>query len=263
MIDDEDAGLVQGARLGVVQAALLPEDAGITGWSVAHAWRAAADVSGDLTGFSVASDGRSATVTLGDVMGKGVPAGLLAALLLGSLDVLGPESPAVAVDGAENAVRRRLERASAFATLFHGRVRLGDGALEFVDAGHGFAAIGRRGGGERIRSTDLPIGLQPRGFPRMPRHAVLEPGDVLLVASDGILELPGATFATLTGLAAELTGDAPLEPRLGAFMQGVGTDIDDDLTLLAVRRDDPTAGDRAEAVTETTIPSTADGGRGR
>ncbi|QKS21654.1 SpoIIE family protein phosphatase [Curtobacterium sp. Csp1] len=138
--DDEDAGLDQASRLRTVQAALLPDGRAGTGWSAAHVARAAAGVSGDLAQCATAPDGRSLVVTVGDVMGKGVPAGLLAAHLLGALDALVRETPGVAVEGAEG-------------------LRLADGALEFVDAGHGFAAIARTDGStRRIPSADLPIG---------------------------------------------------------------------------------------------------------
>lgn len=236
--DDEEAGLDQASRLRTVQAALLPDGRAGTGWSAAHVARAAAGVSGDLAQCATAPDGRSLVVTVGDVMGKGVPAGLLAAHLLGALDALVRETPGVAVEGAEGAVRGRLERASAFATLFHARLRLADGALEFVDAGHGFAAIARTDGStRRIPSADLPIGLQPRGFPRLPRHDALGPGDVLLVASDGILELPDADFETLTALARRLVDAPALDDTLRAFLDDVPAVVGDDLTVLAVRRD--------------------------
>lgn len=236
--DDEDAGLDRDSRLRAVQAALLPGATSTPGWTAAHVWRAAADVSGDLADVAVGLDGRTATITLGDVMGKGVPAGLLAAHLLGTMDALAREAPAVAVEGAENAVRPRLERAAAFATLFHARIRLHDGSVEFVDAGHGFAAIARADGETaRIPSVDLPIGLQPRGFARLPRHLDLGPGDVLVVASDGILELPTASFGTLTELAARLVRDPSLAEGLQAFLTTVPETIGDDLTIVAVRRD--------------------------
>ncbi|WP_022903782.1 PP2C family protein-serine/threonine phosphatase [Curtobacterium sp. B8] len=243
LYDDEDAGLDQTARLRSVQAAFRPVPVDTTGWTSASASRAAAGVSGDLAEIVVAPDGRSATLTLGDVMGKGTPAGLLAANLLGALDALARENPAVAVEGAENAVRARFERASAFATLFHARVRLADGAVEFVDAGHGFAAIGHADGRtERIASVDLPIGLQPRGFARLPRHVDLGPGDVLVCASDGILELPDATFDTLTDLAARLVAVPTLTDGLAAFMASAPERVDDDLTLVALRREHGGAG---------------------
>lgn len=236
--DDEDAGLDQTVRLRTVLAALQPAAVDANGWTAAYSSRAAAGVTGDLADIAVAPDGRSATLTLGDVMGKGTPAGLLAANLLGALDALARENPAVAVEGAENAVRARFERASAFATLFHARVRLVDGAVEFVDAGHGFAAVGHVDGRtQRIASVDLPVGLQPRGFARLPRHVDLGPGDVLLCASDGILELPDATFHTLTDLASGLVSVADLADGLAAFMASAPEAVDDDLTLVAIRRE--------------------------
>lgn len=252
--DDEDAGLDRDGRLRAVQAALLPRTtATIAGWTAAHVWRAASDVSGDLADVSVGPDGRTATITLGDVMGKGVPAGLLAAHLLGTIDALAREAPAVTVEGAENAVRSRLERAAAFATLFHARIRLHDGSVEFIDAGHGFAAVAHAGGETvRIPSVDLPVGLQPRGFARLPRHLDLSPGDVLVVASDGILELPGASFGTLTDLAARLAHERSLAQGLRAFLRTVPETISDDLTIVAIRRDPV----RDQAPTD---PSTTDG----
>ncbi|MCJ1715792.1 PP2C family protein-serine/threonine phosphatase [Curtobacterium sp. VKM Ac-2922] len=240
VFDDEADGLDLdlAVRLQVVQSALLPLTGAVQGWSAAHAWRAAAGLSGDFAEWCVADDGRTATATVGDVMGKGTPAALLATHIAGALATQRHEVPAVAVDAAETAVRDRLERASAFATLFHGRLRFTDGAVDFIDAGHGFAAIGHAAGdAEHIRSADLPVGLQPRGFPRMPRRVDIGPGDVLLIASDGILELPGATFDTLTELATELTRVPTLDDGLGDFVGAVGGRVDDDLTLLAIRRD--------------------------
>lgn len=235
--DDEAAGLDDDSRLTVVQTALHPIEDESAEWSMGVCWRAAAEISGDLANWATSPDGRFLTVTLGDVMGKGAPAGLLAAHLLGALDALERESPAVATDGAETAIRGRLERASAFATLFHGRLQLCDGALEFVDAGHGFAAIGRRDGeAERITSTDLPIGLQPSGMPRLPRHRMIGAGDVLLLASDGLLELPNASFDTLTTLAQHLARCDDIAEAFSDVVRAAPAVLEDDLTLLAVRR---------------------------
>lgn len=237
LADDEDAGLDPGDRLRAVLESLRP-GAGVAGsWAVSAHGRSADAISGDLVNWTLSADGTHLSVTLGDVMGKGAPAGLLAAHLLGALDSLEREKPAAAVEGAENAIRKRLERSSSFATLFHGRLRLSDGALEFVDAGHGFAAIGRREGtAERIVSADLPIGLQPPGAPRLPRRRTVDPGDVLVIASDGILELPDASFDTLTALATRLTRSDDLDEDLRSFVRTAPTDLDDDLTLVAVRR---------------------------
>lgn len=236
-LDDEDAGLDPGDRLRAVLDSLRPGAREAATWAVSAHGRSADTISGDLVNWTLSADGSYLSITLGDVMGKGTPAGLLAAHLLGAFDALEREKPAAAVEGAEHAIRKRLERSSAFATLFHGRLRLSDGALEFVDAGHGFAAIGRWDGpAERIVSADLPIGLQPIGVPRLPRRHRVDAGGVLLIASDGILELPGASFDTLTTLATQLTRSDDLDADLLSFLRAAPEVLDDDLTLIAVRR---------------------------
>ncbi|MBF4588449.1 SpoIIE family protein phosphatase, partial [Curtobacterium sp. VKM Ac-2887] len=62
------------------------------------------------------------------------------------------------------------------------------------------------------------------------------PGELLLIVTDGLFELPGATIDTLTQLATNLRTAPDLQLALTAFMEAAGPDLDDDTTLTAIRR---------------------------
>ncbi|MEN0101481.1 MAG: PP2C family protein-serine/threonine phosphatase [Curtobacterium sp.] len=235
--DDEDdsSGF---SWVNAVQRAMWPAPTALPGYTIATTARSAREISGDLSDVAVDHERGYATITVGDVMGKGIASGVLAANLLGGLEVFRHEPPGEAVDAAETATRRHFERASAFATLFHARLRCRDGRIEFVDAGHGLTAHAHTSGtAERIPSADFPIGLQPAGMPRLPRILHLAPGELLLIVSDGLFELPGATMQTLTQLATNLRTAPDLQHVLSDFLEAAGSNLDDDTTLTAIRRD--------------------------
>lgn len=220
-----------------VERAMRPAPAVLDEYAIATTARSARGISGDLSDVTVDSQRGYAAGTVGDVMGKGLASGVLAANFFGSLEVFHQEPPGEAVDTAETATRDHFERASAFATLFHPRLRFRDGRVEFVDAGHGLTAHAHASGAaERIPSADFPIGLQPGGIPRLPRILHLAPGELLLIVSDGLFELPGATLDTLTQLAVDLRTAPDLQLVLITFLEAAGDELDDDTTLTAIRR---------------------------
>ncbi|WIE74207.1 PP2C family protein-serine/threonine phosphatase [Curtobacterium sp. MCJR17_020] len=234
---DDEHGMSGAYWVDAVARAMRPAPAVLDEYTIATTARSARGISGDLSDVAVDEKRGYATITVGDVMGKGLASGVLAANLLGSLEVFRQEPPGEAVDAAETATRDHFERASAFATLFHARLRFRDGRIEFVDAGHGLTAHAHTSGAvERIPSADFPIGLQPAGMPRLPRILHLAPGELLLIVSDGLFELPGATIDTLTQLATNLRTAPDLQLALSAFMKAAGPNLDDDTTLTAIRR---------------------------
>lgn len=235
--DDDEHDGAGSYWIDAVQRAMRPAPAVLAGYTIATTARSARGISGDLSDVTVDSQRGYATITVGDVMGKGLASGVLAANLLGGLEVFHHEPPGEAVDAAETATRDHFERASAFATLFHARLRFRDGRVEFVDAGHGLTAHAHTSGvTERIPSRDFPIGLQPAGMPRLPRIRYLAPGELLLIVSDGLFELPGASMHTLTQLAGELRTIVDLQLALTEFLDAAGPNLDDDTTLTAIRR---------------------------
>ena len=89
-----------------------------------------------------------------------------------------------------------------------------------------------------LRSLDLPLGLHPAGMPRAAGSLVLRPGDVLIVVSDGALELWDSTLASLSRLGALYRES----PDVATFLQRVRArvaehDPGDDLTVVVVARE--------------------------
>ena len=125
-----------------------------------------------------------------------------------------------------------------FVTMLPARLDPETGDVEYVDAGHGLALIIQASGKtQRLVSRDLPIGAMT-GDSWETRHVHLEPGDTLLVVSDGILDLfPDAWAAVRAGIA--LSADVPDANEMARRIAGIGGGVPlaDDITALVVRRD--------------------------
>lgn len=224
-------------RLRAVLAGLEPSRVTVPGYRVAGMSVPHGVVSGDLHEWHRSGDGL--VVTLADVMGKGMSAGLLAANIRGALLARGDERPDTAVAGLEAQVAPELSRAESFATLFHGRLEPSTGHLDFVDAGHGLVLHLRADGSEEVlRSFDLPLGLHPAGLARTTGALDLGVGDVLVLVSDGALELWDSTLASLSRLGELYRGAADVDEFLGRVRaRSVEHDPGDDLTVVVVARD--------------------------
>ena len=178
-----------------VQASLLPSRPIRVGeWDVDGLCLPAMAVGGDFYDYEVT--GGVLHVSLGDVMGKGTPAALIAAGVRSALR--GTEAAAAAgVDLGVTVTRTArtlsddLERTESFVTLFEAVIDLDEGEVRYVDAGCGLALVARNDGSvEPLRSTDGPIGLWPDDHWSEHRTR-LEPGERLVVVSDGVLDLVG------------------------------------------------------------------------
>lgn len=234
-----ERALAQGLRqdrLQEVVAALTPTPTVAGGYRITAVTVPYGDVSGDVHDWSVV-DGHL-SLTLADVMGKEQPAGLLAAGIRAALRQHRSVDAVTALAGAEPALSEDLVHASAFATLFHARVALDTGAVEMVDAGHGLAVHVVAAGGQRIlRSHGLPLGLHPTGAPRTPGRIVLEPGDALVVASDGVLDLGDGTIDTLGDLALTFRRARSTESFLETVRLRAAERGEDDVTVVVLTRD--------------------------
>ncbi|OIH98241.1 MULTISPECIES: PP2C family protein-serine/threonine phosphatase [unclassified Curtobacterium] len=225
-------------RLRSVLTGFEPDAIDVPGYRLAGMSVPHGVVSGDFHDWHRSGDD-SVHLTVSDVMGKGMSAGLLAATIRGGLLARGDTAPDVAVAELEAQVAPELSRAESFATMFHGRLTPSTGRLDFTDAGHGLVLQLRDDGAERVlRSSDLPIGLHPVGIERASGSLVLRPGDVLIIVSDGALELWDSTLASLTELGALYRQS----PDIPAFLQrvrerAVEHDPGDDLTVVVVARD--------------------------
>src|SRR3954463_15429034 len=191
------------------------------------------------------ADGR-VIVTIGDVAGKGSPAALLMALLLAVLRTLVDEQlEARALMARLNTQISRHTPGSRFITLFYGVYTPSTGALTYVNAGQNPPLLRRVDGSvERLCGTGIALGM----FELSTYDAVetrVEPGDVLLMYSDGITEAEdpsGQPFEEigLERFVAAHGGDSPaiLAPAILRAVEAHAREsrFTDDLTVLILKR---------------------------
>ncbi|HUC42949.1 MAG TPA: PP2C family protein-serine/threonine phosphatase [Candidatus Sulfotelmatobacter sp.] len=175
-----------------VQLSLLPkEQPRVDGWDIWSATTPANDVGGDLIDFLEGSGGRLG-VALGDVSGKGMGAALLCAKLQATLRALAPRSNDLQVlGGALNATLERAGLDNRYATLFYCEIEPGGSSVRFLNAGHNPALLVRRGSVETLSASALPLGMLP-GTLYAQGEVALDPGDLLVLYSDGITEATDA-----------------------------------------------------------------------
>jgi len=150
--------------------------------------RPANTVGGDFYDILPLGDGRL-LLALGDVAGKGSPAALLMALLIAMLRTLVDEG----LKGAELVARLNVQIAkhaprSRFVTLFLAEFDPSTGTLVYVNAGQNPPLLRRRSGSyERLRAGGMALGMFDHATYTTGR-VDLDPGDVLVMYSDGITE---------------------------------------------------------------------------
>jgi phosphoserine phosphatase RsbU/P len=208
--------------------------------------RPANTVGGDFYDILPLADGRL-VVALGDVAGKGSPAALLMALLLAILRTLIDEDlePADLMARLNVQVTRHAP-GTRFITLFLALYDPATGALQFVNAGHLPPLLRREAGDvERLHEGGVALGLFEHSQYRAGTTR-LDPGDLLVLYSDGITEAedPSGQPFEEAGLERVVAVRADME------LEALGADVFDavarhardqrfvdDLTVLLLRRD--------------------------
>jgi serine phosphatase RsbU (regulator of sigma subunit) len=171
-----------------------------------------------------------------DVSTKGAGAALVMATLRMALRTMPPGlDPKARVDLTAESMAGVLSDDGLSVTLFHGRLDLESGLLRYVSAGHDCSAV-RRADGEivRLESGAPPLGeAGPEGFEE--HQVVLEPGDALLVYTDGLVETSMGTVAVqdLVGGLDEAQSAEGVVARLVGRVMGRQSD---DATVVLLRR---------------------------
>jgi hypothetical protein len=230
-----------------IQQAMLPSGLYSSGGLDAFgATRSANTVGGDFYDILPRPDGR-VVIALGDVAGKGSPAALLMAILLAMLRTLLDEGlDAEALIERLNVQIARHAPPSRFITLQFVSIDPATGDIVAVNAGHLPGLIRRRAGGiDRLTEGGIALGMFDDSRYAAQRGR-LEPGDLLVLYSDGITEAenPSGTPFDEEGLLAlvHAYGDDPSLPEIGgAVIRAVerhARDVRfaDDLTVLLARR---------------------------
>ncbi|MGH9683423.1 MAG: SpoIIE family protein phosphatase [Candidatus Acidiferrales bacterium] len=176
-----------------IQRGLLPpKSAHVGDWRVHYHYKPAGLVSGDYCDliWPAGDDGRLIFL-LGDVAGKGVAASLLMTHLHAMFRSLaGAGLELDKLFEVANRVFRESTFAGQYATLICGRAG-NSGELEFVSAGHPPALHLTKDGVHEIAATGLPLGMFSKS-PYAVRRIRLDPGDSLVIFTDGISETRNA-----------------------------------------------------------------------
>ena len=207
--------------------------------------RPANTVGGDFYDIVPLPDGR-VLLALGDVAGKGSPAALLMALLLAMMRTLIDEG----LEGADLVARLNVQIGryaphSRFVTLFIAILNPTTGELSYVNAGQNPPLLKRGNGSyERLRAGGMALGMFESAS-YTTGATTLEPGDILVMYSDGITEAEDTFDQPFDEAGVQTVVDGKgwaSAKELGwALFEAVETHsrerrLLDDLTVLALRR---------------------------
>ena len=230
------------ARL--IQQQFLPKDLpDLPGWHVAAHYQPAREVGGDFYDFLELPDGQLGVV-IGDVTDKGVPAALVMAT---THSILRAEATRLVSPGdvlrRANALLIQEMPPHMFVTCLFAVLDPATGRLRYANAGQDLPYLRTAEGVVELRATGMPLGLLP-DMAYEEKEIVLEPGQEVLLHSDGVVEAHGADremfgFPRLKQLVAEpVTGGELIDLVLAELSEftGPGWEQEDDITLVALAR---------------------------
>ena len=151
--------------------------------------QAAREVGGDFYDFFFVDENRFC-VCIGDVAGKGVPAALFMAVTKTMLKMSASMSDSTAVIMSKvNTEISGENTESMFVTVFMGILDVRTGDFVYTNAGHNPPFLKRCDGSiERIGQRHGPVIGAVEGLDYTEDHLTLEPGDLLLLYTDGVTE---------------------------------------------------------------------------
>ncbi|NNE43692.1 MAG: SpoIIE family protein phosphatase, partial [Gemmatimonadetes bacterium] len=235
-----------------IQASLLPSEIPQPpGVELTAMTRPCLEIGGDFYDF-LRVNGSDIGMAVGDVAGKGVPAALLLSTLQATLRA-GADSDRDLEPIIEKINRRLCDdshtQPNRFASLLYGQLNPADRSFRYVNAGHPAGlVVGRDGSIRRLEEGGLLLGVQS-GAEYSVGEVRFEPGETLLLYSDGVtdvLNAEGEDFGParlekLLPLVAHLSGPAIIERIVSSVDAFVAGGLPDDLTLLVAKflPDDP------------------------
>ncbi len=220
----------------------------IKGYRVAASFqsvRAESELGGDYYDVFSLGSGESALV-IADVSGKGVQAATMAAFVKATARAYLREERDLSVAASRiSAAIRRERNPELFVTLFIARLQRESGRLLYVNAGHPGPLLFKRespGFASRVlEATAMPMGIfREQEF--QVEEINLEPGDYLVLYTDGLYEFKRGTLSLehLATLTRELlpADVEDLAPQVLEKAGSNGNGFEDDAAVLALQRQD-------------------------
>jgi serine phosphatase RsbU (regulator of sigma subunit) len=206
---------------------------------------AARYLSGDFTTFS--QDGSRVLAVLGDIAGKGVAAGMWFTHLAGLLQSCGrPDFDPSTIASEINRHLCYLQPVAPFVTAFIAQMECDRGAFTYCNAGHFPPILLRQDENVHLLETGGPLLGALTGAEFQSGELMLEPGDTLVVYSDGVLECrnpEGEEFGLNRLIAAlpqakQQSAQGTLMMLLAAVQEFAnGSPMGDDMSLTLIQRD--------------------------
>ncbi|HEY6549549.1 MAG TPA: SpoIIE family protein phosphatase [Vicinamibacteria bacterium] len=230
-----------------IQQSLFPRECPkVGGFSLAAASQPCYQVGGDHYDFIALEDGRLA-LAIADVSGKGAPASILMASVHAYLRALAGAQPPATLMARLNRFLLDSTQDNRYVTLFYGELDPRSRRLRYVTCGHVPPYLLRRTGElHRLEAGGPVVGLLAEAVFEE-GEAVLEPGDTLVLVTDGATEALSpddrelgdagvcAALRTAAGGSAQTHLDALLR-AVHAWTGPVG--CSDDLTALILRAEE-------------------------
>ena len=178
-----------------IQMWLLPVNPPtVQGLEIAFATRPANTVAGDYYDVfprpNDGSDSPAYMLAVADVAGKSIPAALLMATFQASLKTLAatPVTLPQLVESMNHYACCNSQGGLRFTTAFLGEYQPSSRTLAYINAGHNTPILRRKSGTiERLDSGGLPLGIVV-DTPYQSATVILEPGDWLVIFTDGVVE---------------------------------------------------------------------------
>ena len=218
----------------------LPE---LSGWQVAAYYRPAREVGGDFYDVIPLPEGKVGFV-VGDVTDKGVPAALVMAATRSELSASAQRlvNPGETLERVNEHLCPDMPE-KMFVTCLYGVLDPETGHFRFANAGHDLPYVKTAQGSEELRARGMPLGLMP-GMPYEEKETVLQPGDSLLLHSDGIVEAHSPDremfgFPRLKQCVADYPGGGELIDRVLSDLHahtGPDAEQEDDITMVTLQR---------------------------
>ncbi len=227
-----------------IQRGLLPDASPLVpGYGVVGSNRPCRTVGGDYYDFTL--DNGRLLFALGDVSGKGTGAALLMTVLRAAVRGHWTERTIVEALPRINSTVCQNVTAGKYVTFFMASLEPATGCVTYVNAGHNPPLLIRADGRvEELTEGGMVLGLF-ESVPYEEGKACLEPGDVLLVFSDGVTETFNAAEVEYGDkrLAQFAAGQrareaAAIQDAILAELEtfAAGTKATDDRTLIVIKR---------------------------